>query len=450
MSVLVALIPLVLALLYARLVGSLVHTVVGYLLLWCAILLVAGWDPLNLLPLNGQAALMISVGLLAFFAGSVAFTLSRRPSSGASLTMPPGLHLARWLIYLALGTGGLLVAVVDFRDAVDLAGGGVAFSALSATEVRYLSDYGAAAHLGIGGVLFDLAPLVAAGGVILGKHRYYGYAFLLPAIVISAQNLSRTSVFYTVLAALVCWLYYQPGRLGLTHRPRLQHRRLPVVVLLVLTAGGLFTYFQVTANELNKSATASEVAATSLPGPLIEPTLYLTGSPEALSTALDAGVNPAQGEAGRSIWLIPRALSMIDPAIRVPNTVAAFVDLPHPYNTYTWVGDLWFDFGWVGIVVGGLLLGTVSSFVDAKVRRVRSPLWCWWAAAWTSILLASVIAFEVFWLQTLIWLVAGLLIFGSWPHRRIVVHPIPITSVAPPRSERPAEHAHRPRRYHLT
>jgi oligosaccharide repeat unit polymerase len=230
----------------------------------------------------------------------------------------------------------------------------------------------------------------------------------------SAQSLSRNQVFYTALAALLCWVYYRPGgdASGRKGRRRLLQAGAAIVVL-----AGLLGYFQYTGSLLNKSAPTQLLVGTTIPEPLVEPTLYITGSPEALSVAIEDDLQPTYGEQGRSVWIVPRLVSLVDPNASVPDTVAAPVPIPYSFNTYTWVGDLWFDFGWAGIVVGGLFLGAVTVIIDRRARRIGSPLSSWFAAAWGTTLLASVIAFEVFWLQTVVWLFAGLLIFGSWPTR---------------------------------
>lgn len=405
---------LLLALASARMFRHLSHILVAYYLLWAGIFLVAAWNPLRLQPVSSNAGWILAVGLAAAFAGAALVSVSRGKQTAAQRSVIFPASRPRWIVGLTLASVGLMVAVIAFRDAVSAAAGDIAFSTLSPTEVRYLSVYGSAVHAGIGTVLFSLAPFVAAGGVIVGRRQRLGYVFTLFALVMSAQSLSRNQVFYTALAALLCWVYYRPGgdASGRKGRRRLLQAGAAIVVL-----AGLLGYFQYTGSLLNKSAPTQLLVGTTIPEPLVEPTLYITGSPEALSVAIEDDLQPTYGEQGRSVWIVPRLVSLVDPNASVPDTVAAPVPIPYSFNTYTWVGDLWFDFGWAGIVVGGLFLGAVTVIIDRRARRIGSPLSSWFAAAWGTTLLASVIAFEVFWLQTVVWLFAGLLIFGSWPTR---------------------------------
>jgi hypothetical protein len=310
---------------------------------------------------------------------------------------------------LTVASVGLGVGVVAFRNSIDAAAGGIGFGQLTAEQVRYFEGYPAALHPGIGTALYTLAPLVAAGGVILGCHRRFGYLFTAYAIVLAAQNPGRTLAFDTVLSALLCWIYYKQFRTATRSGVRHAWRTVVVVVVTLVCLG---SYFQHEAHLLNKSLPGQILPGTKVPAALISITIYLTGSPEALSTALDENVNPTEGEHGRTVWIVPRILGLFDRGVTAPNTVAQAVPIPYEYNVYTWAGDLWFDFGWLGVVLAGLLLGFVTIVVDDRARRRRSGLWSWLGAAWGVTLLSGIICFEVFWMSLALWVVAGLLVFG--------------------------------------
>jgi len=416
-----------LAALFAHTSSRRFNIVTGYFLLWGGIFLVIAWNPLLLRPVTGAAALVLAVGMLAAFGGAVLGSrwIRSQPTPFEAVGLVQPRRSFRWAVGLAVASAGVGVAVLSFRNAVDAAAGGIGFDQLTAQQVRYYSVYGAASHAGVGTTLYSLAPLVAAGGIVLGRHRRLGYLFVAFAIFMAVQNPARTLVFYTALVALLSWLYYKPSSTAPPKAGARHWHRIGVVgVTLICLAG----YFEHVGNLLNKSNPAQIRSGTVIPAALFSPTIYLTGSPEALSTALDDNVDPTQGEHGRTVWIAQRIFLLVDRGATAPSNIAQAVPIPYPYNTYTWAGDLWFDFGWLGVVLGGLFLGFVSAVVDERARQRQSALWSWWAAAWGVVLLSSIITFEVFWLQTVIWLLAGPLVFGvSKPARR------PATAAATPR-----------------
>lgn len=383
----------------------------GFFLMWVGIFLVIAWNPLILTPMTWSAALIFGVGLTAVLGGSLwaARWIRSRSATYRAIGIVEPPRVLRWTVGLAVASAGLAIALLTFRDSIVAASGSASFGQLTAEQVRYYQVYGATLHAGIGTTLFALAPLIAAGGVVLGHQRRLGYVFTAYAIFMSLQTPSRTEVFFTVMASLLCWLYYKPVRTS--ERGTDQHlwRRIAVISFAIIC---LIGYFQYEGDLLHKSSPAQLLAGTKVPQALFSPVIYLTGEPEALSAAITENVNPTDGEHGRTIWIVPRVLSLLDRQISAPSIVAQPVAIPYPYNTYSWTGDLWLDFGWPGVVLGGLFIGFGTVLIDERAYRQRSALWSWWGAAWGTIVFSSFIGFEFFWLNSLIFTVAGLLVFG--------------------------------------
>ena len=192
-------------------------------------------------------------------------------------------------------------------------------------------------------------------------------------------------------------------------RARSGPRAVRIAVLLALAAVLAITYFNIEAAALKKygRSAARRSRRAKLSG---RPGDLRTGSISALSiaTASSNGVPPETAPL-RSIWLGPRILSAIDPdpRVHVPDTVAGFVDIPSPYNTYTMFGDLYFDFGLGGVFVASLLSGILFGWMHRRVVDDPSLVNAWTSSVGIVILFGGVAGFRLFWLDTATWLIAG-------------------------------------------
>ena len=388
------------------------NVLTSFFVLWTGIYLVIAWNPLMLVPVAGAAALIMAVGMLAVLGGAVLATqwITSHPATHQAVGLAESPRILRWTVGLIVASVGLAVGVLAFRNSIVAASGSTSFGQLTAEQVRYYQNYSAAIHAGVGSVLYGVAPLVAAGGIVLGRHRRFGYLFTAYAIFMAAQNPGRTLVINCAVASVLCWLYYKPVRTGT--RAEVQHRwRRVILVATALVC--LVGYFQHEGDLLKKSTPEQIIPGTKVPPTFFSVIIYLTGEPEALSAALAENVNPTVGEHGKTVWIVPRLLSLVDSSIKAPDVVAQPVLIPYLYNVYSWSGDLWFDFGWPGVVIGGLFLGLATILIDDyRARRSRSALWTWWGAAWGSLLLLCFISFGFFGLNSLIYIVGGLLVFG--------------------------------------
>jgi hypothetical protein len=156
---------------------------------------------------------------------------------------------------------------------------------------------------------------------------------------------------------------------------------------------------------------ASALPAEPLPRWTVAAVLYLSGGPAALAVAQEAQLDPtAPGDA--SIWLVPRILAVVEEDVDVPDTAGLFVPIPVEFNLYTWIGDVWFDFGWLGVGVMGVLLGALASAAYIRAYRHGSLTAIWVAAVIGTTFLWSVIVLRLFWLETALWLAVGGLVFA--------------------------------------
>jgi hypothetical protein len=382
------------------------HPVVMYFALWTVILLSLVPNLLHLRPLTARGAGLLALGLGAVFLGCLGGQeLARRLRSNEDHNPThPDSSTVRLTVFLLIATILFVYGVFIFRNSISAAaGGGSGFSSLEPQQVLYLSEHGNA-NSSLSGIFVSLAPVIACGGVILGRRIVWGYAFTILALVLITTDPARTLTYITAVAALITWLYT-------SRRGRRRYSVWRVTIAALAAIGGLL-YFHHQEVVLNKTQHIATLDASPLPSSLVPTTLFFTGAPVALSQALDSHRDPAAGPSLRTIWIVPRVAQLVDSRVQVPNTVAQFVQIPYSYNVYTWVGDAYYDFGVAGIIGEGILLGAVSVVLDALARKRRTALWTSLGAVWVGVLFSSIFTFQVFWLGTATWILASLVIFS--------------------------------------
>ncbi len=276
-----------------------------------------------------------------------------------------------------------------------------------------------------------LAPVVAGlGAFTLRVNRILGGLVIGAALVATATTPERLSVVTTGLTALLVWLYDRSRRGRRRQaRSRRQRRRMAGRIGVVLACLALsFAYFQHEGHSLNKNSLSfsyPNVVTHGIPASLTVPYLYLEGGISGFAFAHQQGFNPASGTTasgaplhGATIWILPRIEHFFDNAIITPSTTKAFVLMPAPINLYGWVGDLWFDWGYSGVVIGALLTGFVIAVLTRRARNLRDGS-MWLLVVATVTLLFGFLEFEWLWLNTiLIFLVGWMVIrFISEPTR---------------------------------
>ena len=296
-----------------------------------------------------------------------------------------------------------LYGLLIYRSNVS-ATAGVPIGELTRQQVLYFQTHvtGASSKAVL---LVALCPVLAALGVLLGRRHPVGYLLIVGALAISMQSPSRTETLSAAGLTLVMYLYV--GTRRKTPVQRAGPRALRIAVLLALAATAAIIYFDIEGAALKKTSDPQPGVPAALSS-LTDPALYATGSLSALSvaTASPDGLPPETAPL-RSIWLGPRILSAIDPRVDVPETVAGFVDIPDPYNTYTMFGDLYFDFGLVGVFVASLLSGLLFGWMHRRAVDDPSPVNAWTSAVGIVILFGGVAGFRLFWLDTATWFIAG-------------------------------------------
>lgn len=387
-----------------------------FCLLWTAIPALHALLPIGIVPTSAQAALVIGTGLLGMFLG---FLAAQGPNRFRSVTSR--LSRLRWTSAVAVVAMGVAVGLLAYRSEI-VSLSGRSFDELSRRQVLYFQVYG---ERSLGGkpLLMSLAVVLAALGVVGLRRRWGGLLVLAAAIAVAMQSPSRTLSLTLMTVSYVFWLYTRaPGSspaADLVRRIR-RHPK-PVLVLAVVAVIGL-TYFNAEGRALDKDDSSS----TRPLGSLTTPMLYATGSLSALSVAVAGDVSPTEGNHLRSVWLLPRTMALLSPQVDVPETVAQFVPIPQPYNTYTMFGDVYFDFGLLGVATMFLFLGFLVERTHRRADATHALGASWIAAVLVAIMFGGILTFRLFWLETLLWLVIGTLLMqrlgardAARDHRRV-------------------------------
>jgi oligosaccharide repeat unit polymerase len=379
-----------------------------FCLLWAGISLLHTLLPIGIVPTSGRAALIVGSGLLSMFLGFLAARAPRRLRPAAAR-----LSRLRWtgaVVVVALGVG---VGLLAYRSEI-MSLSGRSFDQLTRQQVLYYQQFG---DRPVGGktLLLSLTVVLAALGVLGIGRRWGGLLVLGAAAAAAMQSPSRTLPITLLAAAYVFWLYTrEPGSApGAALVKRIRGHPKPVLVLAVVAVVGL-AYFNAEGRALKKD----EDSATRPLGSLTSPLLYATGSLSALSVAVTQDVSPTEGAHLRSVWLLPRVMAMLSPQVKVPETVAGFVDIPQPYNTYTMFGDVYFDFGLFGVCVMFMFFGFLVERMHRRADAVRSLGTSWISAILVAVMFGGVVTFRLFWLETLFWLLTGTLIMQRLEVRR--------------------------------
>jgi hypothetical protein len=383
---------------------------------WAAIFLLRIVLPIGLRPTSGLAAAIVGIGLVGLVLGLLVTSpwadlrrprlLEADPAHGGA-ALPPIPTATSNIRRLLLASAGLLLAALyglqSYRSDVS-ARAGVPIGDLTRQQVLYFQQHitGPSSKAEL---LLALCPVLAALGILLGRRHPVGYLLIVGALAISMQSPSRTETLSAAGITLVMYLYV--GTRRKTPVQRSGPRAVRIAVLLALAAALAIIYFNIEGAAVKKASDPQPGVPAALSS-LTDPVMYATGSISALSiaTASPNGVPPETARL-RSIWLGPRILSAIDPGVHVPETVAGYVDIPSPYNTYTMFGDLYFDFGLGGVFVASLLSGILFGWMHRRVVDDPSPMNAWTSSVGIVILFLGVTGFHLFWLGTATWLIAG-------------------------------------------
>jgi oligosaccharide repeat unit polymerase len=390
---------LVLAVLSARRSGP-AHPVSLTLGIWIVALVINGTDILRLREVSDLALLVILAGLVSLFAGSLLST-SRKDISAVS----PRIRRSAYFLTLSLLCSLYIVGILHYRSAVEQAAG-TSWGNIDKTLVRYYETNFLSGSIGYRGTLISLGPLVVCVA-LYGARLGIRYGLLAIPIVVAGQlhSQSRTGLFTILLVPLLFSIYTSVVNPNKLDRPRMVTLR--SAALLVVVGGSSLLVFSLTTDSLGKSTTDSPYYRDALISePFRSPALYVAGGTAALSEALDERINPTDGSSGKSVFVIYRAARSVGILENNPTTIASFVQIPGPFNVYTGFGDIWFDFGWAGVLLLPFCFGALVHLFW-RHASMANPGYAVGAAALTAALVTSPISMRVLNIDTVIHVIAG-------------------------------------------
>lgn len=366
-----------------------------------------------LLVLWGHAAVVLFYCLSGIFAAQKSLHARRQAYSIDVRRITPTTR--RHVILAVLVVSSLTVAgAFGLREVVSESAGEV-FGSLTRREVRYYTSVEGISSAGLPALLL-LAPVGAglAGVLAVGRPRWLLGVGVFAAL--AATTPSRTLVLETAIGGLLMYLYARGWGSPLNARREARRRsagrvapvrrRWLTVVIAALVTASLFVYFTGEGRALGK-ASAPLGNDSFVPQIVQTPLIYLGGNVIALSTAIDNGLMPVERGTGRTAWIFMRAASSLGMGGTPPETVADYVETPASFNTYSWIGDAYFDGGILLVAVWGGVFGCLGYWSHHRARRSTSLADCWFAAIIHLQLIASFNALKLLWLPSVVALFVG-------------------------------------------
>jgi hypothetical protein len=338
--------------------------------------------PLSLEPMSVEAAGIVFLALVGLSAPT--WLPIRRSAQERASQGDAGVAFARLVLLAALLLGATLIGFHAFTSSVEAATG-AGFDSLTLVEVR-AAQTGAARGGGLLVLLGSLGTVLGCVG-IYGALRFSRYWLILPAVslAIALQNPSRSNSISLIVVLAVFYFHVRssvPRRRGAHVSISRRSRWMPAVFFSTFVAAGAIAVFNVVGSELGKNEIASALfPAYSWPAWTLSPIYYFAGGFSAMSEAMRLGTSPFA--AGSSFFSVLRVFNLIG-GPPPPETIAAYVDIPTPFNLYTGPGQLLFDAGVVGMMGTMLALGFLLTYAH---RRARAGYIEW---AWVSSVLFSV------------------------------------------------------------
>lgn len=381
-----------------RATRSWLHPLPAYFALWSLIALLLVLNPVHLVPVTHAVVVLILEGLGALFIGGwLAGLETLQPDQAHSLA---GISSRRVVPVTAIALLVLIAGTYLVRGSI-AAVAGQPYSNLTPTQIRALTVNSGASNAGLASIAYLTAPIVAALGILITKRTALGWLVVAAAIGVTGLTPDRTFTVTTAVIAFMFWLY---SRTDQPARPR----RVRMLVVAALFAIACVAYFLYEGGQLKQnSLITTQVPNAAIPAVLVPSVVYITAGPPSLSAALSEHLDPAFGAPWHSLWLLPRVAHLVDTSVVVPSTHASFVPIPFDFNTYTWIGDLYFDFGTLGVIIAGLVTGFVVSRVYRWAASHGTYEARFAAAVLATLLVFSVINYRFFWLECGVWLLGG-------------------------------------------
>jgi oligosaccharide repeat unit polymerase len=401
-------VTIALALLYSSV--GLLHPATIVCGVWTAVAVAHLFNPLRLADVNVTTATVVLSGLFTFAAPTM--VVGRQAVKQRAY----GIRSARLaLIVSTILLMLLVVGWVSFRQHISSVAG-TSFAQLDLRTVRAIQTSEAGRGGGLSVLMYSIGPVVACLG--LWMTHYYSRAFVSLTAVsfyLVAQSPARTSTGTVLITSVVfaAYLFGNQQRQPVRRLAKDQRRNIAIAVIVASLAA--LAYFNAVGQRLQKTDFTTQFADSAVPRQLIDPLIYQIGGLSAFSVALESDMNPGVGERGRSLYLAYRFGDALGLS-RAPNTIAESVSIPVNFNVYTAFGDLYFDFGLIGVLIVMLITG-ICTVVLHRHAQSGSAAWRFGAAIVTSVMITSPVSFRLLYLDTVVQLALGCAAFSLLERR---------------------------------
>jgi len=358
---------------------------------------------LKLLPLiqiSGEAYLLIMASFFSFLTGSLLaspfFALKGRTlpiwrhsnkheKTSAELTafyyLTASLGLAGWIFYVTV-----VVPPGWLSNPFLLQGTG-----------QYVIPY----HLGYLLIAGALVPPIFVL-LVLSNQRISPVSICCLLAEVAALMLAGVKSFFVLAmgTSLLVWALTRPGKV--------QPKHLGVLALAIVGFMALYDRFIDVFVPRQFSGSMFPPVLSFLE----KPYLYITGPWAALSAVIaspPAHVHWAQHTL-EPLWKVlgPGGVGVVE---RVPEYLP-FVDIgPSLFNTYSFIGELYWDFGWLGSLLGSFLVGFISTALYVAARKRNNWVLRLLSALFSYALFISM--FMYYFRSTLVFLLLYTLVIGS-------------------------------------
>jgi len=190
------------------------------------------------------------------------------------------------------------------------------------------------------------------------------------ALVSLLTSVERGSFVLVAIWSVLTLIYVQRS---ISKQPS---RRNGIIIVIVATVASL-AYFIFQGTRLGKTEFAITLAggfnipylsSRPIESPLVSSYVYLTGN----IPAFDQYVLRTNEFTWGTFSLLPffkilTKLLRLD--IPLPSEVGIFVNIPFPFNTYTYLNSAYSDFGVVGVIIYPLLMGFLATYLYMRMRR---------------------------------------------------------------------------------
>jgi hypothetical protein len=404
---------LVTGLLVARAQRGVFRPIPALLLTNGATLTLNGTGLLHIRVFSASAALLVFLFMGVFLASySVRIPARQRVLPQGHQEFSPSdllsCHPSVLARFLGIGlTGATVLGVVFFRRAIEAAAG-QPLASLTPVQVRY---YQVHESLGAssGSFLLALGSLAAVVNYLAFKGAVARVGGAGLPLLACFQTPSRTTAFNAVLVFAACLVSLHRRSLAPHLGGSWRLSRGGAVLAVSALAGGFVAYFISVGSDLHKVGMNSQVSV--LPPGIESLALYLAAPWSALSVGLSGAPGTPGPEAVSHIyWVVWKLANLGGVVPSAPVMPAGFVNVPIPFNTYSWVGDLYFSSGLVVGLLGTALMGLLVSMFDRSFTSSPSLRGVWSNAVLTGVMLASFSGLRFFILDTVVLLIAGRLV----------------------------------------